>query len=184
MGRHRNSEAKPATSERALLVAVAALVGAVVIASIAVVALLGGGDDEVTADPSGNRRTATPPATSTTPSTMPGAGSAESAPTPQLPGTPAPAAPGAPAVPDTPAPQSAPATLAFRVVGGQSWIRVSAGEEILVSGTFQEGDRRSFDQPELTVRVGDAGNVRFVVNGKPRPLGAAGQIDEFTVRRG
>jgi hypothetical protein len=61
---------------------------------------------------------------------------------------------------------------------------VSAGRRVLVSGTFSPGDTRSFNDRELTVRVGDSGNVRLVVNGRARPPGAKGQIEQLTVRRG
>jgi hypothetical protein len=69
-------------------------------------------------------------------------------------------------------------------VGPEAWVRVTAGDEILVSGTFPRGERRAFDEPELTVRIGDAGSVQLVVNGERRPRGEPGQIQELTVERG
>ena len=183
MGRHSKQAAGPTATDRALLVAGAVLVGLVVLVSLVVVLMLGRGDgDDVTAEPGDDRRTTSAPPASGSSTTV--TSPAGATPTADRRATPAPTA-------DTHAdrrtdaePVTPPATLTFRVVGGPSWVRVTAGNRILVSGTFSPGDTRSFNDQELTVRMGDAGNVRLVVNGKARPPGPSGQIEQFTVRRG
>ena len=179
MGRHSKQAAGPTATDRALLVAGAVLVGLVALVSLLVVLMLGRGNgDDVTAEPGGGRTTSAPPASgsSTTVATTPAGTTPPATPTP----TPTPTLTVAP----TQKPVTPPATLTFRVVGGPSWVRVTAGGRILVSGTFSPGDTRSFNNAELTVRVGDAGNVRLVVNGKARPPGPSGQVEQLTVRRG
>jgi cytoskeleton protein RodZ len=180
MGRHSKPRERPAASDRALLVAVVALVGAVVVASIAVVVLVGtGGDEPVT--------TVAPPATSTgTPGTpTPSATAPAVAETPAV-TAPPPAATTPPAKPSTSAPASPakpPPTVVLKTTD-RVWIRVSDGKKILISGTYPKGKTLTFNQPALSVRIGNAGSVRSYVNGKRRKGAPAGQIDQFTARRG
>jgi hypothetical protein len=174
MGRHSKDRSGPTATDKALLVAGASLVILVVVVSVVVAIMFGAsdGDGTDTAEPQQQR---TPPAASS-PAT---AASTSPAPTQA-----APTPPPQPSAPAATRRATRPPTLAFQVVGAEAWIRVTSGDEILVSGTFTEGQRRAFDEPELTVRLGNAGNVRLVVNGQPRPLGEPGQIEELTVRRG
>jgi hypothetical protein len=64
-----------------------------------------------------------------------------------------------------------------------AWISVtdSRGRQ-LVARVFRAGETASYDGPSFTVRTGNAGGVRFVVDGKARPLGGSGHVETFTVR--
>ena len=126
----------------------------------------GGGDDQV--------GTATGP-TSTPSATSSGTNSGSSS-------SPAPATTiGSP----TPSPTKTarPPTLAFTVrYPAYITVRVPGGRT-LVSKTFKSGAKASFDQKVLQVVNGRPQAVTFVVNGKPRRPGPAGQTETFTVRR-
>ena len=126
----------------------------------------GGGDDQVG---TANGPTSTPSATSS------GASSGSS-------GSPAPATT---VVSPTPSPTKTarPPTLAFTVrYPAYITVRVPGGRT-LVSKTFKSGAKASFDQKVLQVVNGRPQAVTFVVNGKPRKPGPAGQTETFTVRR-
>lgn len=146
----------------------------VVVAALAVglgVGLTRGGDGP-------SAQVATTPAPSTpTPTTTPTPTPAASTPAATAPSTPAPTPPTKAA--GTPPP---PPLLAFTVVK-DSWIAVtdSKGDQ-LVARVWHSGEKASYDGPAFTVRTGNAGGVRFVVDGKPRPVGKPGQVVSFTVR--
>jgi hypothetical protein len=76
-----------------------------------------------------------------------------------------------------------PPTLAFTVrYPAYITVRVPGGRT-LVSKLFKAGAKASYDQKVLQVVNGRPQAVRFVVNGKPREPGPAGQTETFTVRR-
>lgn len=181
MGRHSRPEAAPVRApwQRPVVVLAALLV---VLAVVAVVLATQGSDDagaradvQTTPAPiSSTSPTPTPAPTSPTPS--PAATRATSAPASTAP-TPA----ASPAASATPSP-TPPPLLSFTVLRA-AWISVtdSSGHQ-LVARVFRAGEKASYDGPAFTVRTGNAGGVRFVVDGKPRSLGGSGQVESFTVR--
>ena len=175
MGRHTVPGTGTPEPDRGFWVrsAVAAVV-VVLVAGFLVVRFVGSGDDEVgTAAPPSSSPSVTSPAptssaSGTAPAT-PASSPASSAPS---------ASPSA-----SPSPTRRPPTLAFTVrYPAYITVRVPGGRT-LVSKTFKSGAKASFDQKVLQVVNGRPQAVTFVVNGKPRRPGPAGQTETFTVRR-
>ena len=173
MGRHTVPGTGTPEPDRGFWVrsAVAAVV-VVLVAGFLVVRFVGSGDDEVgtAAQPTRSPPVTSPAATSS----AAGTGPATSA----SPSSAASASASAPA-----SPTSRPPTLAFTVrYPAYITVRVPGGRT-LVSKTFKSGAKASFDQKVLQVVNGRPQAVTFVVNGKPRKPGPAGQTETFTVRR-
>ncbi|MGN6245456.1 MAG: DUF4115 domain-containing protein [Motilibacteraceae bacterium] len=177
MGRHSRPEAAPSRApwQRPVVVLAALLV---VLAVVAVVLATQGSDD---AGARADVQTTPAPISSTSPTPTP----APTSPTPSPAATPATSAPAStaptPAASATPSP-TPPPLLSFTVLR-TAWISVtdSSGHQ-LVARVFRAGEKASYDGPAFTVRTGNAGGVRFVVDGKPRSLGGSGQVESFTVR--
>lgn len=173
MGRHSRPEptSVQAPWQRPVVVLAALLV---VLAVVAVVLATRGSDDAgARADV---RTTPAPLASGTgTPAPAPTPSPSTASPTPTAV---TPAATPTPSV--TPSP-TAPPLLSFTVLK-TAWISVtdSTGRQ-LVARVFRAGETASYDGPSFTVRTGNAGGVRFVVDGEPRPLGRSGQVAQFTV---
>ena len=159
MGRHTVPGTGTPEPDRGFWVrsAIAAVV-VVLVAGFLVVRFVGSGDDEVgtAAPPSSSPSVTSPAPTSSAPSASPSA---------------------------SPSPTTRPPTLAFTVrYPAYITVRVPGGRT-LVSKTFKSGAKASFDQKVLQVVNGRPQAVTFVVNGKPRRPGPAGQTETFTVRR-
>lgn len=78
---------------------------------------------------------------------------------------------------------SAPPTLALRVTDAPCYVSISLpGGKTLLNETLRQGDAVRFDQPELSVTVGNPKAVRITVNGERRRPDRPG-IDTFTVSR-
>lgn len=107
---------------------------------------------------------------SRTPVAAASAGEASPAPSP-LPSN----SPGAPAAAST-APPSLKQTLQVNVVSG-SWLRVTVDGNVRIEGTFPKGTTKVFHGRVALVRVGNAGGVDVIVNGKRvGPLGKTGDV--------
>jgi hypothetical protein len=208
VGRHSAPPSGARDSRRPLYLAV---IVAVVVLAVAVVsltlALRGDGDDRTTADP-GSRRTASrapssaalasggslDPSVSAAPSTTTTTPAASAASTPATPATPsttatttttrAAASASSAAATTAAAKPKRPPTLRLEWLG-TSYVRVRVGggggtvfEKIGAKGTV-----RTFDQHSVTALIGNASEIRVVVNGKQRKPGAAGQIATIVARR-
>jgi hypothetical protein len=140
---------------------------AVVVVAVAAFFYLRGNDGDV--------GTATGPTGTTSPTTSTASSAATTA------STSAPPAVSAP--PSSSSPAKRPPTLSFTVrYPAYITIRIPGGRT-LVSKVYPSGAKASFDQKVLEVVNGRPQAVRFVVNGKPRKQGPAGQTETFVVRR-
>lgn len=98
-----------------------------------------------------------------------------------VPATPVPSglpsnSPGASAVPAVTASPSLKQTLQVNVVSG-SWLRVTVDGNVRIEGTFPKGTTKVFHGRIALVRVGNAGGVDVIVNGKRvGPLGKTGDV--------
>jgi hypothetical protein len=64
-------------------------------------------------------------------------------------------------------------------VTAPSWLRVTVDGTTVVEGTLPAGTAKSFNGHVADVRVGNAGGVRLIVDGKALPpLGKAGDVVE------
>ncbi len=81
----------------------------------------------------------------------------------------------------TSAPSPAPKrTLAIHLTA-PSWLRVSVDGNVSIEGTFPAGTSKTFHGKRAVVRVGNAGGVRIIVDGKTvRALGGPGDVAERT----
>ena len=93
----------------------------------------------------------------------------------------APASPGLPSNSPSPAASSSPVsalsrTLQVNVLSG-SWLRVTVDGSVRIEGTFPKGTTKLFHGRTAMLRVGNAGGVDVVVNGKHvGPLGKTGDV--------
>ncbi|HEY8297096.1 MAG TPA: RodZ domain-containing protein [Candidatus Baltobacteraceae bacterium] len=70
------------------------------------------------------------------------------------------------------------ATLAIHLTA-PSWLRVTVDGNVSIEGTFPAGTDKTFHGKSALVRVGNAGGVEIVVDGKPvGKLGATGDVAE------
>ncbi|MGZ6196817.1 MAG: RodZ domain-containing protein [Vulcanimicrobiaceae bacterium] len=92
---------------------------------------------------------------------------------------PSPAASAVPSpTPQPSAPLASTATLAIHLTA-PSWLRVTVDGNVSIEGTFPAGTSRTFHGKSALVRVGNAGGVEIVVDGKPvRKLGGMGDVAE------
>lgn len=76
-------------------------------------------------------------------------------------------------------------TLQLSVTGAKSrvFVRIPGGD-VLLDDTLTHGRHAEFNQAALDVVIYDAGAVQVTVNGKPRPMGKAGQREQFTAHSG
>jgi cytoskeletal protein RodZ len=94
--------------------------------------------------------------------------------------------------PDLSAETAAPETASSPVAAGlkrgltvhvtaMSWLRIAVDGTVAYEGILPAGATKSFSGKRAAVRVGNAGGVRIVVNGRPLgPLGASGDVVERT----
>lgn len=75
-------------------------------------------------------------------------------------------------------------TLAVTVTGAecQVFVRVPGGD-ILVNRSLVRGESVRFEEPQLSVVLGDGSAAQVYVNGKLRPPGKAGQRVAFVAAR-
>lgn len=75
-------------------------------------------------------------------------------------------------------------TLTVTVTGAkcQVFVRVPGGD-ILVNRNLARGESVRFEEPQLSVVLGDASAAQVYVNGKLRPPGKAGQRVAFVAAR-
>ena len=75
-------------------------------------------------------------------------------------------------------------TLTVTVTGAkcQVFVRVPGGD-ILVNRSLARGESVRFEEPQLSVVLGDASAAQVYVNGKLRPPGKAGQRAAFVAAR-
>jgi hypothetical protein len=78
----------------------------------------------------------------------------------------------------------APVTLTVTVTGAecQVFVRVPGGD-ILVNRSLARGESVRFEEPQLSVVLGDGSAAQVFVNGKLRPPGKAGQRVAFVAAR-
>ena len=184
-GRHR--EQQPPS----WLPVVAVLVGVALSVGVGLVLLLLGGDDEGADD------VAVPSVSSTgTVTAGPDATPAEPTEVPDpVPATPTVIPPPPPPPPSSEVPDLAPgqgqdpgegagAPLVLRVEGGESYVRVTLPDGGVVEDeVLPDGTTRTYDQPELDVRIGNAGAVVVSVYGEPeRRAGAPDEVVDLEVR--
>ncbi|HEY8314694.1 MAG TPA: RodZ domain-containing protein [Candidatus Baltobacteraceae bacterium] len=78
------------------------------------------------------------------------------------------------------APLASSATLAIHLTAA-SWLRVTVDGNVSIEGTFPAGTSRTFHGKSALVRVGNAGGVEIIVDGKPiGKLGPPGDVAEKT----
>ncbi|MBV9149194.1 MAG: helix-turn-helix domain-containing protein [Candidatus Eremiobacteraeota bacterium] len=78
----------------------------------------------------------------------------------------------------SPTPHVAPNTLSLHV-SAPSWIRVTIDGNVSMEGTFPAGTAKSFHGRAAIVRIGNAGGVDLLVDGKPiGKLGGPGDVVE------
>jgi transcriptional regulator with XRE-family HTH domain len=95
-----------------------------------------------------------------------------------------------PSAPALPAPDAASEGLGGAVViqldvtGGESYIRSDLGEP-KVDGVYEAGFTQQFTSDAMVrLRIGNAGNVTLVANGRPLALGGAGDVVQVTCEAG
>lgn len=182
MGRHAKPEPFVRRHDR-LLAALGALVVLIAVV-VVVVTLRGGGDDSAATQnlPVGSPQNGISGA-------LPGSSAPSPTPTSATPtaaaASPTPTGSGAAsATASSPAPSAKSFPLLRFYVVRNTWVSVKGpGDKTVKVGTFEPGAVYTYDATVLTVRTGNAGGVRFFINGKARKVGAEGQIEEFTVRR-
>ncbi|HEY5257613.1 MAG TPA: RodZ domain-containing protein [Candidatus Baltobacteraceae bacterium] len=101
--------------------------------------------------------------------------------------TPSPTASGVPSIspPNSASPsassapaRSGPHTLSISL-GAASWLRVAVDGNVTIEGTFPAGTQRTFRGNHALIRIGNAGGVRVLVDGKSiGPLGKSGDVVE------
>jgi len=75
-------------------------------------------------------------------------------------------------------------TLVIAVTGKRCHVDIrSADGNVLLKGTLPRGKTVRFADPQLDVRLSDAGAAQVYVNGTLRPAGRAGQPTSFTATR-
>ncbi len=76
-------------------------------------------------------------------------------------------------------------TLDLLVTGKSSFVMVQVpGGATLFTGIAAKGRALRFDQPKLAVVLGSAGDVRIVVNGRPKASSGKGVKQVFTATKG
>lgn len=122
---------------------------------------------------------ASPPAVANAGTVASGAGVQPSAAEPVAPAS-APAAPSAPPVARQPKPLPSGPTLTMRVTS-PSWVRVVVDGNVAVEGVYPAGTLKTFHGKQAVVRIGNAGGVDIVLNGRDLgKLGASGDVVERT----
>ena len=83
-----------------------------------------------------------------------------------------------------PPPEEAAAPLVLRVEGGRSYVRVETPDgEVLEEAVLPDGTTRTYEQPALDVRLGNAGAVVYSTYGAPEQrAGGSGEVLDVTVR--
>lgn len=79
----------------------------------------------------------------------------------------------------TPTPSPTPTDVDLTLLlEGNSWARVQAGGEVVYVGTLRAGEQREFTaEDQILLRLGNAGQVRLVLNGEDLgTLGASGDV--------
>ena len=63
------------------------------------------------------------------------------------------------------------------------WVQVVADGRMVLSRNLTEGESQTFQADrEMTLTVGNAGAIDWMVNGKPaKPIGAPGEVKKFSV---
>jgi cytoskeleton protein RodZ len=90
------------------------------------------------------------------------------------------AAAGAPSASATPTGLPQTRTLAIHLTAA-SWLRVTVDGNVSIEGTFPAGTTRTFHGTSALVRVGNAGGVEIMVDGRPvGKLGGPGDVAEKT----
>lgn len=180
-GRHRS--AAPSAGPPLLPIMAAAAVVVVILLAGVVVRLVGGdGNGDADAAPADRASAAGSPTSAasrsgTTPSPSPSVTAS---------GSPSPTATSAspsPTAKPSKKPRDAP-TLTLEVTRSISYIEVRGPNgQVYVLDTFDAGFKRSWDDPRLTVVLGNSAAVKVTVNGTVRPRGGEGQVQRFTVTR-
>lgn len=127
----------------------------VLLLALAIVGLFGGRTPEVADAPPTDPTEATP-----TPTTTEGAGQAPSA-------------------PSTPTPSPTPTVVQLALLlESDSWVRVIADGDVVLQETLDAGESREFEaRSEIELRLGNAGGVRLVLNGRSiPPVGDRGEV--------
>src|SRR5207302_780015 len=137
-----------------------------------------------------------PPAP-TPPASPPAATPAPAKPAPAPPPATAPAAPPAPQQPSAPPPYppAGPSDTGPPLAGAvqvavtandRTWVRAVADGTVVFEGILDAGGRQGWQAArQITVKVGNAGAVEVVVNGRPLgPMGAPGSVIERTFQAG
>jgi len=85
-----------------------------------------------------------------------------------------------PSVSPTVPPGAAPETIAVHL-SAPSWLRVTVDGNVSMEGTFPAGTAKSFHGKAATLRIGNAGGVEVVVDGRSLgKLGSTGDVVERT----
>ena len=80
--------------------------------------------------------------------------------------------------PTTPAGPAGSHTLSVSLAAA-SWLRVAVDGNVTIEGTFPAGTQRTFRGKYALIRIGNAGGVRVLVDGKSiGPLGKSGVVVE------
>lgn len=127
----------------------------VLVLALALVGLFGGRTPEVADAPPNTTTETSPPPTGSEP------------------------AGGTPATPSTPTPSPTPTSVELALlVESDSWVRVVADGDVVLEETLDAGESREFEgRREVLLRLGNAGGVRLVLNGRSiEPIGGRGEV--------
>jgi hypothetical protein len=99
------------------------------------------------------------------------------------------AAAGASTTPPSPSQTPAPVVTVIRarlVVSAPCWVRAITDGHVVFAGTLESGTRAFHARDSLLLRLGNAGGVRLVVNGRTVATGSAGEVVDlsFALRHG
>ncbi len=92
-----------------------------------------------------------------------------------------------PAEPEAATPNTAPASTRSVSIqletDASSWVQVTADGRLVLSRNLTAGESQAFEADrEITVQFGNAGAVRWTVNGRPaKPLGASGDVRRASI---
>jgi len=179
-GRHRS--AAPSAGPPLLPIIAAAAVVVVILLAGVVVRLVGGdGNGDADAAPPDTASAAGSP----TPAASPSGSSPSPSPTVTASASPSPTATASaspsPTAQPSKKPRDAP-TLTLEVTRSISYIEVRGPNgQVYVLDTLAAGFKRSWDDPRLTVVLGNSAAVKVTVNGTVRPRGGEGEVENFTV---
>lgn len=126
----------------------------VLVIALAIVGLTGGRVPEIAEEPRGIETAATPTPTGSAP--------AVDDPSPDA---------------DGPSPTPTAVELAL-LLEGDSWVRVVADGQVVLEETLDAGESREVEaRGEVELRLGNAGGVRLILNGRPiDPVGGRGEV--------